>query len=128
MAGSGQRWTEYQFEQVMGNLLRAGVILSAGIVAIGGIIYLARHGMEQPSYQMFRGEPVEFRVLPVIMESALTLQRQRSLIQLGLLVLIATPILRVAFSGYVFAKQGDRIYVMITITVLATLLYSLLQT
>lgn len=128
MAGPGQRWTEYQFEQVMGNLLRFGVILSAGIVAIGGAIYLARHGMEQPNYQIFRGEPVEFRVLPNIVKSGLTLERRRSLIQLGLLVLIATPILRVAFSGYVFARQGDRIYVMITVTVLATLLYSLFQT
>jgi len=127
MTRSGQRWTEHQFEQVMGNLLRAGVILSAGIVAIGGVLYLARHGMEQPNYQLFRGEPVEFRVLPNIAESALTLERRRSLIQLGLLVLIATPILRVAFSGYVFAKQGDRTYVTITLIVLATLLYSLFQ-
>ncbi len=127
MTRSGQGWTEHQFEQVMGNLLRAGVILSAGIVAVGGIIYLARHGMEQPSYRIFRGEPVEFRVLPNIVESALTLERRRSLIQLGLLVLIATPILRVAFSGYVFARQGDRTYVIITLIVLATLLYSLFQ-
>jgi len=127
MARSGQRWTEYQFEQVMGNLLRAGVILSAGIVAIGGVIYLAQHGMEQPNYQIFRGEPVEFRVLPNIVKSGLTLERRRSLIQLGLLVLIATPILRVAFSGYVFARQGDRTYVAITLIVLVTLLYSLFQ-
>lgn len=127
MTRSGQHWTEYQFEQVMGNLLRAGVILSAGIVAIGGVLYLARHGMEQPNYQLFRGEPVEFRVLPNIAKSALTLERRRSLIQLGLLVLIATPILRVAFSGYVFAKQGDRTYVIITLIVLTTLIYSLFQ-
>jgi uncharacterized membrane protein len=122
-----QRWTEYQFEQVIGNLLRAGVILSAGIVAIGGVIYLIRHGMEHPSYQIFQGEPVEFRILPNIVESALTLERRRSLIQLGLLILIATPILRVAFSGYVFARQGDRIYAIITLIVLSLLLYSLLQ-
>ncbi len=127
MARSGRRWTEYQFEQVMGNLLRLGVMLAAGIVAIGGVIYLARHGMEQPNYQIFRGEPVEFRVLPNIVTSALTLELRRSLIQLGLLVLIATPILRVAFSGYVFVKQGDRAYVVITLIVLVTLLYSLLQ-
>lgn len=127
MARLGQRWTEYQFEQVMGNLLRAGVILSAGIILIGGVIYLARHGVEQPNYQIFRGESVEFRVLPNIVETAVTLERRRSLIQLGLLVLIATPILRVAFSGYVFARQGDRTYVVITLIVLVTLLYSLFQ-
>jgi uncharacterized membrane protein len=66
-------------------------------------------------------------VLPNIVETAVTLERRRSLIQLGLLVLIATPILRVAFSGYVFARQGDRTYVVITLIVLVTLLYSLFQ-
>ncbi len=127
MVKQHEHWTEYQFEQVIGNLLRLGVMLAAGIVAIGGSIYLMKHGLEQVNYQIFRGEPVEFRVLPNIVESALTLERRRSLIQLGLLVLIATPILRVAFSGYIFARQGDRTYVVITLTVLALLLYSLLQ-
>lgn len=128
MARTQQRWTEYKFEQFLGNLLRGGVTLSASIVAVGGILYLIRHGMESPNYHVFRGEPSEFRVLPEILATGLTLQRRRSLIQLGLLVLIVTPILRVAFSGYVFAKQGDRTYVIITFIVLTILLYSLFQT
>jgi uncharacterized membrane protein len=127
MAKSQQQLTEHEFEQVLGNLLRGGVLLSAGIVAVGGVLYLARHGMEPPSYQVFRGEPAEFRVLPEILATGLTLQRRRSLIQLGLLILIATPIVRVAFSGYVFAKQGDRLYIIITFIVLALLLYSFFQ-
>ena len=127
MTGSRQQWTEAEFEQFLGNLLRGGVILSASIVAVGGVLYLVRHGMEPPSYRVFRGEPAEFRVLPEILKTGLTLQRRRSLIQLGLLVLIATPILRVAFSGYVFARQGDRTYVIVTSIVFAILLYSLFQ-
>ncbi|MFB2894857.1 DUF1634 domain-containing protein [Aerosakkonemataceae cyanobacterium BLCC-F50] len=51
--------------------------------------------------------------------------RRRGLIQFGLLILIATPILRVAFSAIAFAKQGDRTYLIITLLVLAILLYSL---
>ena len=47
------------------------------------------------------------------------------MIQLGLLVLIATPIARVAFSLVAFALQRDRIYVIVTLIVLAVLLYSL---
>lgn len=123
-----QRFSEHQFEQLLGNLLRAGVALSAVVVTIGGILYLVRHGIEAPNYHIFRGEPVEFRVLPEIVEHAVTLQRRRSLIQLGLLVLIATPILRVAFSAYGFWQQGDRTYVVITLIVLGLLLYSLFQT
>jgi uncharacterized membrane protein len=127
MARAQQQWTEHEFEQWLGKLLRGGGILSAGIVAGGGVLYLMRHGMEPPSYQVFRGEPSEFRVLPEIIETGLTLQRRRSLIQIGLLVLVATPILRVAFSGYMFAKQGDCTYVIITFIVLTILLYSLFQ-
>jgi uncharacterized membrane protein len=127
MARSRQQLAEHHFEQFLGNLLRGGVILSAGIVVVGGILYLVRHGMESPNYQLFRGEPAEFRVLPKILEMGLTLQRRRSFIQLGLIVLIATPILRVAFSGYIFARQGDRTYVVITFIVFATLIYSFFQ-
>lgn len=127
MAGLQPRWSEQQFEQFLGNFLRVGVMLSAGIVAVGGALYLMKHGMEPPNYRVFQGEPVEFRVLPEIVGKGLTLQRRRSLIQFGLLVLVATPILRVAFSGYLFARQGDRTYVVITFIVLAILLYSLFQ-
>lgn len=127
MAGK-RRFSEARFERLLGNLLRAGVSLSAVLVAIGGVLYLLRHGGEAPSYHVFRGEPVEFRVLPAIVENAVTLQRRRSLIQLGLLVLIATPIVRVAFSAYGFWRQGDRTYVIITLLVLGLLLFSLFQT
>lgn len=126
MAKSNQ-FSEYQFEQLLGNLLRIGVGLSALMVTIGGVLYLMHHGAEPPNYHLFRGEPAEFRVLPEIVESAVTLQRRRSLIQLGLLVLIATPILRVAVSAYGFWRQGDRTYVVITLMVLGLLLYSLFQ-
>ena len=127
MARSQPRWSEHQFERFLGTLLRTGVILSAVVVALGGVLYLMQHGMEPPNYRVFQGEPAEFRVLPDIVESGLTLQRRRSLIQLGLLILVATPILRVAFSEYMFARQGDRTYVAITFIVLVILLYSLFQ-
>ncbi len=48
------------------------------------------------------------------------------MIQLGLLLLIATPIARVAFSVVGFAIERDRMYVVFTLIVLAILLYSLL--
>jgi uncharacterized membrane protein len=47
------------------------------------------------------------------------------LIQLGLLLLIATPVARVAFSVAVFAMQRDRLYVVVALIVLAVLMYSL---
>ncbi len=49
----------------------------------------------------------------------------RILIQTGIVVLIATPVARVAFSVFGFAREGDRLYVGITLFVLGTLLYGL---
>ncbi|PSM50405.1 DUF1634 domain-containing protein [Chroococcidiopsis sp. CCALA 051] len=126
MSNSRARWTEHQVEQIVGNLLRLGVILSASVVLLGGILYLSRYGMDSPNYQVFRGEPSDLRTFPGIVRNALSLRR-RGLIQFGLLLLIITPIVRVAFLTFAFVKQGDRIYVVITLIVLSTLLYSLIN-
>jgi uncharacterized membrane protein len=50
----------------------------------------------------------------------------RGIIQLGLLLLIATPVARVAFSIFGFAQERDRMYVVFTVIVFAILLWSLL--
>ena len=59
------------------------------------------------------------------MREALAFQGS-ALIQLGLLVLIATPIARVILSVFVFLYERDWPYVFITLVVLGILLYSLL--
>ena len=48
----------------------------------------------------------------------------RTIITAGLLILIATPVARVAFSIFIFLKEKDRLYVAITSAVLAILLFS----
>ena len=52
--------------------------------------------------------------------------RGRGIIQLGLLFLIATPVVRVAFSIFGFAEEEDRLYVVIASVVLLVLAYSLI--
>ncbi len=111
-------------ELVISRLLRAGVILAAALVIAGGAVYLARHGSEAPHLAVFRGEPEDLRTIRGILSSTAGL-RGRGIIQLGLLALIATPVARVAFSVYAFARQGDRLYVWVTLAVLAMLLYGL---
>jgi uncharacterized membrane protein len=51
--------------------------------------------------------------------------RPASVIQLGLLLLIATPVARVAMSLVAFILQRDRVYVVVTLIVLAVLIFSL---
>jgi uncharacterized membrane protein len=110
----------------LGNLLRAGVVLAAMVVLAGGAVYLARHGTEQPSLQVFQSEPSALRTIGGIVKGV-GQGRGRAMIQLGLLLLIATPIARVAGAGLIFAGERDWLYTAIAGLVLALLLYSLLH-
>jgi uncharacterized membrane protein len=117
--------SDEQVEQFIGNLLRTGVILAAVVVLAGGLLFLARHGREpRHDYQEFHEESVELRGPVAIVRDAATL-KSGGLIQLGLLLLIATPVARVVFSVFSFARQRDALYVMVTLIVLVVLLYSL---
>jgi len=117
--------TDEHMDELIGLLLRVGVILAACIVLVGGVVYLAGH--PYPSdYRVFRGEPERLRVVSGIFSDALAFHAQ-GLIQLGLLVLILTPIARVTFSVFAFLYQRDWMYVLFTLIVLALLLSSLLR-
>jgi uncharacterized membrane protein len=107
----------------LGALLRAGVVLAACTVLAGAAIYLYRHGAEKPQFRTFRSESADLRSVFGIAGGALA-GRGRAIIQLGLLILIATPVARVAFSAYAFAREGDWKYVVITIIVLSLLCFS----
>ena len=117
--------TDQQVDEIIGNLLRYGVMLSAAVVAAGGIWYLVQYGASPAGYHVFRGEPEYLRHLRGIV-SGIPGFHCRRMIQLGLILLIATPVARVLFSVVAFALERDHAYVTITLTVLAVLLFSLL--
>ncbi len=117
-------WTDQRIEQIVGDLLRMGLVIATFVVALGAVIYLARHGTEQLDYRVFHGEPPDLRGLAGIVDVALD-WRGRGLIQLGLLILLATPVARVVFSIFAFAMQRDGLYIAITAVVLTVLLYSI---
>ncbi len=108
----------------IGALLRAGVLSSAFVILIGGTIYLAHHGHDRPDYHTFHGVPQYLHTLSGIFAGALHGQGL-AIIQLGLLILIATPIARVVLSVFAFLAERDFLYVVISGIVLAVLLYSL---
>jgi uncharacterized membrane protein len=119
-----RRWSDEQVEQAIGTLLRAGVLLAAAVVLLGGTLFLRHQGSQVADYRVFLGEPPALRTAPGILTAALS-GRGRGLIQLGLLVLIATPIARVAFALVAFVLQRDRLYTTVTAVVLAVLAFSL---
>jgi uncharacterized membrane protein len=122
--GQNARWSDEQVDQLIGNLLRVGVMVAAIVAAIGGAMYLTQHGNQLADYREFRGEPSELRSVRGIVRSTLALHSP-AIVQLGLLLLIATPVARVAFSLVAFLLQRDRVYVIVTSVVLALLLFSL---
>jgi uncharacterized membrane protein len=118
---------EASLEEQLGRLLRFGVVASALVLLIGGAVYLTRHSHEPvPDRRVFTPEPPEFSRPGAIVRAALA-GRGRAIIQLGIVLLIATPILRVAYSVLAFARRRDRAYTLITLIVLAVLLYGLLS-
>jgi uncharacterized membrane protein len=117
-------WSERRFENVIGMMLRGGVLLAAAIVLMGGLLYLVPYGGVEPDYRLFRGEASDLRSMHAIFGDAAA-GHSRGLIQLGLLLLIATPIARVAFSVAAYIAARDWMYAAITLLVLGILLYSL---
>ena len=117
--------TDRQVERLIGGLLRIGVIVAGSITAAGGIWFMSRHARDIPRFDAFHGEPQSLTSAGGIIGAALSLHSD-ALIQLGLLVLIAVPILRVAVSIVAFALERDWQYCAVTILVLAILLFSLL--
>jgi uncharacterized membrane protein len=116
--------SDKRIEQVIGALLRVGVLLSAAVVLAGGIWLLIQSGGRSPHYQTFR--PLEDALgTPLGVLASLLHPNPHELIQFGLLLLIATPVARVVVSLAAFAVQRDRVYVVVALIVLAVLAYSL---
>lgn len=117
-------WSDERIDRIIGNLLRAGVLLATAVVLLGGVFYLIQHGNEKPDYHDFKGEIPPLRSLKSIPAYAWE-GHSRGIIQVGILILIATPIARVMFSVFAFAVQRDGTYIIVTLIVLAVLLYSI---
>ena len=118
--------TDRKIELLVGNLLRVGVLAAAFVVGLGGAAYLAQHHSERVSYKVFQSESAEMRSVPGIWHSALHFHSE-GLIQLGLLILIATPVARVALAAIGFYLERDRLYVGVSLFVLAVLVYSMMH-
>jgi uncharacterized membrane protein len=123
-AAVGREVDDKSVELFLGKLLRWGVSLAALVVFVGGMWFLAESYDVEQNYRTFRGEPAELRGVPQIVHQAMSLH-PLELIQFGLLLLIATPVARVLFSVLGFALERDWMYALLTLLVLALLVYTL---
>jgi len=99
-------------ERSVSNMLRAGVILAALIAGAGGVAYLVVHG----------SEPASFAAPPMLRP----LGASERVIALGVFVMIATPVARVALLTIAFARQRDAVFACLSALVLSVLLATLL--
>jgi uncharacterized membrane protein len=113
---------DLKMEIAISQMLRAGVSLAAVVVFFGALLYVSQaHGVA-PDYRHFHGIPsLPYRIPPLMAADHLD---SRSIIRVGILLLIATPIMRVAYCVYGFAAQKDKIYIVVSSIVLTVLLYS----
>ena len=117
---AGRATPDDRMELLLGRILRVGVVLASALVFAGGLLLLWRLGGANVDYRVFRGEPTDLRSARGIWRSASSLH-PRGIIQLGLLVLIATPVARVILAGVAFARQRDWLYAVSAFVVLAIL-------
>ena len=111
-----------RFRDLVSGVLIVGVIVSATLIAFGfGASLAVGWGGSLRGLPIATSAPVDFSgALPGLLEL-----RPIAFAQAGLLVLVATPVLRVAASTVAFALEGDRLYAAITLAVLTILLVSL---
>ena len=124
MTQAESRWSDHAVEQIIGRLLQIGVLVAAAVVLFGAALLLVNHGGTPASYSEFRGEPNELRTVTGIVRGAAAMHAA-AIVQLGLVLLIATPIARVGFTLVAFILQRDRTYVWITTLVMILLLFGL---
>jgi uncharacterized membrane protein len=119
-----------KLQHLIGATLRTGVVAASLTGVVGGAIFLAAHSGQLVSFHKFEGANPAYSSPRQIVHQALTpignADRGLSIAQLGIIILLLTPIIRVAFSVIGFAMENDRLYVAITCIVLATLMGSLL--
>ncbi len=100
-----------------------GVALAAVVMIAGGAIFLAHHAGQPTGDHKFTGEPADLRHPVAIIKAALH-GNDDCLIQVGVLLLLFNPLVRVALAAWGYAASRDWLYAGIGALVLAVLVLS----
>jgi uncharacterized membrane protein len=112
-----------RMEIILGNVLMTGVIISGTVVLTGAFLFLMRHGNEIPSYHIFKPDTFNLDDFRNLLNGLIAF-RSGSIMELGILLMIATPVLRVFFSMIAFVYEKDYMYFIFTIIVFLVLIIS----
>jgi len=120
--GDGDHFDDRSMEMIMGRLLQVGVLLASIVMLVGGIVYLKAHHDGAPDYRAFKSEPQALRHVGGVLRGV-AIGDPAAIIQLAVLLLIATPVARVVFSLIAFGIERDKLYIGVSALVLAVLLF-----
>lgn len=116
-------FTDIDLNRSVGNLLRLGVILSV-ITSLIGFVKLFMEGFQMPrKYKLLDMGTSSEKVWSHFWET-LCKGDGMAIIQLGILMLIFTPLMRIIFALIGYLKEKDYVYVVISSIVLAIMVVS----
>jgi uncharacterized membrane protein len=120
---------DQHLQKVVSMTLRSGVTTASVVSAIGGLLFLIANGRQTVDFHTFAGTNSPFTSLASITHALFGSDAAASklaIVQVGVLILLLTPVLRVALSIVGFAMEKDHTYVLITAIVLMTLMCSII--
>ncbi|MDM1044152.1 DUF1634 domain-containing protein [Myroides sp. 1354] len=121
---STTKFTDNQLQNIIGNVLRYGVLCALTVTLLGGIILLAKDSQQIVSFSTFVEKDQNlFIVFKTILEGVKDWNGE-SIIFLGILLLFLTPALRLLLSLFSFILEKDALYVVITLIVIAVIILS----
>ncbi|ADL18947.1 hypothetical protein ASAC_0540 [Acidilobus saccharovorans 345-15] len=117
------------FEDIIGWTLRVGVLISAVFIIFGiGLIYVHRGaGIYTFKDLVAANSPVNTSILPVSYINSRTVMGLNGLayVLIGLIILMATPVVRVAIGIAQFAHERNWLYTFITAVVFINLMLAI---
>jgi uncharacterized membrane protein len=116
-----------QLQNSLARLMLTGVLLAAVVMGAGLIWFVATHEGMPPGDHVFSGEPKYFENPVSMLLRAFDLKavgHRRSLIMIGVVLLLLNPLVRVAFAALGFAAQRDKLYTAISLVVFGVLVLS----
>ncbi len=116
-----------QIQSTLAKVMVIGTLTAAAIIGVGLIWFMTAHAGIPPGDQIFNKEPKYFENPISMVRRALdwhALGERRSVIMIGVVLLLINPVIRVAFALFGFAAQKDRLYTVISAIVFGVLLIS----
>jgi uncharacterized membrane protein len=118
---------DQQIQNALSRLMLVGVIVAGAIILAGFVWFLSAHTGEVPGDHVFSGKPKYLENPFTMVQRAFDRHQsgeRRSVIMIGVVLLLINPLLRVGFAVLGFFAQKDWLYTAVSLVVFAVMLFS----